>query len=182
MKLLDWFYSATDIARPFVVCDVPTRRQYAFLEWIRSNETSFLPPEWRDGDSGARAMNLAVQNAIDYLVDPRALEAERKAVEEEGGILPDSDSAVGPMQFLKGMRIEMALREFLGKKGAELKRMKCRTILKRCGVGRRNEAFCREFERAAAFYHVGLRRPWEEALFFSIENFRLDEPLILIRL
>lgn len=182
MSLGDWFYSATDIARPLVVCDVPTRRQYAFLEWIRTNETSFLPPEWRDGESGARAMNLAVQNAIDYLVDPRALEAERKAVEEEGGMLPDSDSAVGPMHFLKGLRIDVVLREFLGKKGAVQKRMKCRVILKRCGVSRRNEAFCREFERAAAFYHVGLRRPWEEVLSLSIENFRLDESLVLVRL
>lgn len=182
MKLLGWFYSATDIARPLVVCDVPTRRQYAFLEWIRTNEAPFLPPEWRDGESGARTMNLAVQSAIDYLVDPCALDAERKAVEEEGGMLPDSDSEVGPMSFLKCLRVEMALREFLGKKGSGRKRMKCRAILKRCGVGRRSAAFCREFERASAFYHVGLRLPWEEAVSLSIDDFRLDDPLILLRL
>ena len=182
MSLPDWFYSAADIARPLVDGDVPTRKQYAFLEWLRNNEMPFLPPEWRDGESGARAMNLAVQNAIDYLVDPQTLDAERKAVEEEGGLLPDSDSTVGPRQFLKGLRLEMDLKAFLGQRGGDLKRMKCGAVLRRCGVQRRSETFCREFERAATFYHVGLRRAWDNAVFISVAGFRLNETLILSRL
>ena len=182
MSLPDWFYSAADIARPLVDGDVPTRKQYAFLEWLRNNEMPFLPLEWRDGESGARVMNLAVQNAIDYLVDPQALDAERNAVKEEGGMLPYPDSTVGPRQFLKRLRLEMALRVFLGQRGGRRRSMKCHTILRHCGVQRRNETFCREFERAAAFYHVGLRRAWDDAVFISVAKFRLFESLILIRL
>lgn len=179
MNVESWYYSATDIARPLVEGDVPTRMQYAFLEWLRVNEGPFLRPEWRNAGEGGRAMNLAVQNAIDYLVDPKALEMERRAVEEEGGTLPVFDYSSCARQFMKALRIDMALMGFLGTGAALQKRMKCRTILRRCGVKRRSRAFCREFECAAAFYHIGLRGVREECAFFSIDGVRRDDTMIL---
>ena len=181
MKANDWFYSATDIARLLVAEDIPTKAQYGFLEWLQNWEWVFLPLKWRDGDDGMRTMLLEVQNAISYLVDLKAFDAERKAVEDEGGMLPSLDSVSGAWRFLKAMRLQIVLGEFLERPGPAQKRLKCSTILTRCGVRRRSAAFCSEFKIAAAFYHIGLRRTGEKDLTFSVADFSLADNLFLVR-
>lgn len=176
------FYSATDIAKPLVGKDIPQKEQFSFLEWLRDWEWLFLPPEWREGNDGLRKMLLAVQNAISFVVDQESFDAERDAVEQDGGTLPNSESATGPWQFLKTARLQIVLGEFLERRGATQKRMKCSTILDRCGVHRRSEAFCREFECAAAFYHIGIRPAGEKSSTFSIAGFPLAANLFLVRL
>lgn len=178
----DRFFSATDIARPLVEEAIPAKEQYKFLEWLQDWEWMFLPPEWSEGNHGFRKMLLEVQNAIAYFVDQEAFDSEREAVEEEGGTLPSLESEIGAWQFLKSLRLKIGIAEFLERKGATQKRMKCSTILKHCGVWRRSEAFCREFEIAAAFYHIGLRSVGVEDITFSIDGFLLSQNLFLMRL
>ena len=182
MNEKNWFYSATDVARPLAAGDIPAKAQYDFLCWIQKWEWLFLPLNWCEGDDGFRAMLLDVQNAISYLVDRNSFDAERKAVEDDGGVLPTLDCPPDPWVFLKNLRLEMALAEFLDKTSTGKKRMKCSTILKCCGVHRRTEAFCREFELAAAFYHIGLRRAGKNEVRFSIAGIPLDDNLFLTRL
>ena len=182
MNIGTFLYTATDIARLLVRGELPQKGQYAFLEWLRDREHLFLQPEWRVGDDGFRKMLLDVQNAISYLVDRKSFEAERRSVEEEGGSLPDEVPIHGAWLFLKNLRLEMALAEYLKQDGAERKRMKCRTILKRCGVQRRSDVFCAEFELAAAFYHIGLRPAGGDEPLLAIDDFAQDEHLFLIQL
>ncbi len=182
MTIQDQFYSATDIARPLIDEDVPAKKQYEFLDWLQRWEWMFLPPEWNSGDNGFRTMLLAIQNAIAYLVDRDSFDAEREAVEEEGGTLPSlaSDNAV--WRFLKILRLQIVLGEFLERPGPAQKRLKCNTILTRCGVRRRTAAFCRDFAVAAAYYHIGLHRAGEKDITFSIADFSLADNLFLVRL
>lgn len=182
MNLRGLFYAGTDIARPLVRGELPQKKQYAFLEWLHGRETIFLPPEWRGGDDGFRKMLLAVQNAVSYLVDRNAFENERKPVEEEGGFLPDENSASGPWPFLKNLRIELALAEFQEPGYANRKRLKCRTIMTRCGIQRRTEAFCRDFALAAAFYHIGLHPSGGVEAIWAIEDFSITDHLFMKRL
>lgn len=182
MNISAFLYTAMDIARPLVGGDIPQKGQYAFLEWLRDRERLFLQPEWRDGDNGFRKMLLDVQNAVSYLADRKSFESERKSVEDEGGTLPDEVPIHGAWLFLKNLRLEMALADYLKQDGADRKRMKCRTILKRCGFQRRSEVFRDEFALAAAFYHIGLRPAGEDEPYLMIDDFSQDEHLFLIRL
>lgn len=182
MNISAFLYTATDIAHPLVGGELPQKGQYAFLEWLRDRERLFLQPEWRIGDDGFRKMLLDVQNAVAYLVDQKAFEAERRSVEDEGGILPGEIPIHPAWLFLKKLRLEMALSEYLKQDGADRRRMKCRTILKRCGVQRRSDVFCAEFELAAAFYHIGLLPAGEKESLLAIDDFLQDEHLFLIRL
>ncbi len=174
-----WFYTATDIARPLVDGEVPAMKQYAFLDWLRAMERPFLPRQWREGNAGRRALLLDVQNAIAYLVDSESFEADRNAVEKEGGILPDADTSCDSWAFFKALRLEYAFKVFSGKSGTFVKRMKCRTLLRRCGVRRRNAAFCLDFALAAAFYHFNLRRVSERSSTRFIDDFSLDETVLI---
>lgn len=178
----EWYYSAADIALLLVNEDVPARKQYDFLRWIFINEHLFLPQKWRNEKSGRREMYLAVQNASDYLLNPEYLDAEREAVEAEGGTLPCANFEMGAWQFMKAMRLKMALSKFSGVKKPGRRRMKCRTVLKECGIRRRSPTFCREFEQAATFYHIGLCHAGNSEVLFSIEDFSLDESIFLVRI
>lgn len=179
MNLADWFYSETDIARRIISGNVSAKAQHGFLRWLQEKEGLFLPLDWFVGDDGFRAMFLAVQNAVSYLMDRDSFDVERQSVEKEGGALPSEGFEPRTIRFLKDVRLELSLADFLGRQSSGCKRMKCKTILERCGISRRTEAFCREFELAAAFYHIGLRRAGKTEDSFSIAGIPFSDNLFL---
>lgn len=151
--MIEFYYSAFDIACMIRSQDMGVRAAGAMLERIWEKDSYFLLPCYRDN---LRKFYLDVHSWTDYLCDKPEIDREFPAIQKDfatfgremGTELLSADHFDLDL-FFKMKRLQIL---YLG--GQDYVRMKLRTLLKTYGYKRRTQELLRYFRECFLFYHM----------------------------